>query len=47
MRKILLFAAALLLIVPGILTDLIGLAILVAIVGFRVLKSRSNKPASA
>ena len=36
-----------LLIVPGILTDLIGLAILVAIVGFRVLKSRSNKPASA
>ena len=46
-ERILLFAAALLLIVPGILTDLIGLAILAAVIGFRVLKSRSNKPASA
>ena len=46
-EQLLLFAAALLLIVPGTVTDLGGLAVLAAIIGFRAIKNKNHKPASA
>lgn len=45
-ERLILLTAAIMLIFPGILTDVIGLAILAAIIGFHALQNR-NKPISA